>query len=294
MAQDFTKTDPLPSPCGMTPTFQPSATGEAETSGTVAEIKKVATGIIEKAAGVLGFLGEDDSEGVELSPTDRRRLVVMLAEENGIEPEAALAFLDIESGGSAFCNDGKLKIRFEPHVFCGSTITGQNYAKKIGFDYTKVPWYDKSGNTAKAKWKELGYKHGSSCGSQHNEWKALEAAISINELQAYVSTSFGIAQIMGYNYPIYGYANPKEMFEDFAKSEEQQIKAFFVYMQKRSRGAIIKALKTLDFTEAARLYNGDGEINKTYNGKHFTKKRFYYGEKLRVLYEKYKKEGINV
>jgi len=227
-----------------------------------------------------------------LTVAQKRNLILELARKYKIEPEFVYAFLEIESSGQSFCSDGRPKIRFEPHIFCGASASGVDTAKTAGFDYKTTPWYDKNGKQAQEKWKALGYKHSRGC-PQTDEWAAFAAGAEMSVFQAFASISVGGPQIMGFNYKMMGYASPEDLYNEFAQSETTQIYGFFRFVAKKNSGAILKASRRKDFVTCAKNYNGNGKISpRDYNGKTFTVKKYYYGEKIKVLYEKYKRKGL--
>jgi len=242
---------------------------------------------------VASFTSIEDPE--QLSKQGKRKLIKELAKFYKIPKELAYAFLTVETGNMAFCENGLMKIRFEPHVFCGAAKTGRNMAKIFDFDYKATPWYDVSTRQAKLNWKSLGYSHGSRCTTQYKEWFSLMNASAINQLQAFASISMGLPQIMGYSYKKLGYKTPVEMFESFSKSESAQIISFFRYISVRGRGHLLMALQKKDFAEAAKFYNGNAVRKNNpwiFKGIEYTVKKDFYGAKIEHYYNKYKNKGL--
>jgi len=211
-----------------------------------------------------------------LKANDRNTFIKKLSKELGIEPEMAYAFFMVESGGRPGINptNNKALIRFEPHVFA--------HPKKLAkykVNPQRVPWAGKDSNERKAKWRALGYRHGSNFQTNKYEYEALAAAIKIDEQLAYASISTGAAQIMGFNCKGIGYKTPKAQFEAFSSSEEAQIRGFFTFVQKRAGGKLLAAIKRNDFVTAALYYNGRG-------------KEKLYGAKIKKYYDLYKSKGL--
>src|SRR5690606_14514122 len=97
----------------------------------------------------------------------------------------------IESSGKGFdTKTGLIKIQFEPYWF--QIYTGIRIANGVD--------------------------------NQKQEWKAYEAAKSISEKSAMLSTSWGSMQVMGFNYINAGYSSVEKMVEAFKESEVNQIK----------------------------------------------------------------------
>ena len=149
----------------------------------------------------------------------------------GIEVEVAAAILITESSGSGYGADGKLKIRFEPHIFKG-------YTGKTVSDTHE---------------------------SQAEEYRAFEQAKKIDETAAYKSISMGAAQIMGFHHKTIGYDTPQEMFDAFQASEQKQLMGMFGFIQAHPN--LIKAAKNHDWETFARGYNGPGYKANSYDTK---------------------------
>jgi hypothetical protein len=221
--------------------------------------------------------GDNTMASGALTEMEKKTLIEKLSGELGIAPEVAYAFFKVESGGrSGFCKETNAPlIRFEPHVFASP-----DRMKKSGVNPAQVPWAGNSNAERKQKWLDLGYRHGSSCGTNHYEYDALKAAIQINEELAYQSISVGSAQIMGFNCRSVGYPTAKAMFEAYSKSEEAQIRGFFLFVKKREGGNLLKALQSGDFLTAAVLYNGKSSQAPL------------YASKIQKNYDEYKTKGI--
>ncbi len=151
--------------------------------------------------------------------------------KTGIPQSMSAAILAIESSGNGFAKDGRLIIRFEPHIFYG--YTGQTVA-----------------DTHK---------------NQSAEYDAFSIAKSINENAAYLSISMGLAQVMGFNFKSVGYTSPKEMFNAFQADVTEQIAAMFKFIV--NKAVCLNAAKINDFASFARGYNGSGYAKNKYDTK---------------------------
>ena len=158
-----------------------------------------------------------------------------IAKEFEIPLENLLAVIAIESAGWAFVNE-LVVIRFEPHVF-----------------------RRRSGVHIKAR-RARGLKEG-----QRVEWDNLTRAAEANEKEAFMSTSFGLGQIMGFNHEIVGYESPQEMALAFQLTCSKQIKAIADFI--RHSSTLLLAAQTNDWSKFARYYNGPGNVD-------------YYSQKL--------------
>ncbi len=159
----------------------------------------------------------------------------------GIPESVAAAILAIESSGNGFAKDGRIIIRYEPHIF-------ERY----------------TGLTSKAK-----------RAGQSAEYGNLERAIQLDENGAYLSISMGIGQIMGFNHKIVGYSSPKKMFEAFSVSIEPQIAAMFKFIANKK--SILEAAREGDFARFAHGYNGPGYRANKYDTKMAELEKIYRG-----------------
>ena len=77
-----------------------------------------------------------------------------------------------------------------------------------------------------------------------------------------MSTSYGAFQIMGFNYEASGYDN----IDDFVKAQNTtkgQVEAFVEFA--KSSASRLQAMKDKDFTEFAKLYNGESYKDWNYD-----------------------------
>lgn len=89
-------------------------------------------------------------------------------------------------------------------------------------------------------------------------------ALEIDREKAILSSSFGIAQIMGFNYKIVGYTSVDEFYNAMFK-EEEQISAFLKFL--KSKNNIMRELKSenTDWKIIARNYNGPNYAENKYD-----------------------------
>lgn len=175
------------------------------------------------------------------------------AAELGIDVATAAAVLQVESGGEAFSEPGKPIIRFENHIFYDEW--GKRAPKTFDRHFTfndNRPWTGHRFNDGKSGWQGF---HG----DQEAENRVLQHAAGLNEAGAYNSISMGLAQIMGFNHKMIGYDSAKEMYDDFAKGERQQLDGLFKFIQANPQA--LAALKRKDYTTFAYYYNGSGQAD---------------------------------
>lgn len=159
------------------------------------------------------------------------KLIKQLAEEIKIDWRIAAAIFLKESSGKGFFNDGTIKTRFEKGIYSGFVKVKSGVAKI----HPALPGLSK----------EFICKH------------------SVEELEM-LSTSYGIAQVMGWHYQItLGYVSVEEMTDYYLESEDNQIKSFFEFCKKYRDGSFLNALREKNYKKIAQLYNGAGyAINK--------------------------------
>lgn len=215
---------------------------------TLEDGPKFADGLIWWLTGI-GWCAES-ANGVALIGKPKADIIDELAATYEIDAKVIKAVIAVESGGSGFGPDGKVLIRFEPHVFL-SKLTDSRQRERFDelFEIGEPAW---DGSKHKVK---VGDRLESWHGDQNQEYKAFNLARSISEDAAYQSISLGLPQLMSFHYAKLGYDSPQEMYLAF-QSEDEQIRAMFVFMEK---SGAIKKLKDGDLLGFAKIYNGSGQ-----------------------------------
>lgn len=168
----------------------------------------------------------------------------------GANVEAAMihAFAVVESGGkSGFGASGFPKIAYEGHIF-------RKYTKHV---------YDKS-------YPLLSYPYSKKAGP---EWQVnnkddatalatLKKAMLLDQKAAYMACSWGMFQIMGFNFSSCGFATVEAFVDAMKAGEAGQLQAFVGFC--KSTPGLKDALAKKDFVKCAILYNGDdyGDYDK--------------------------------
>ena len=153
------------------------------------------------------------------------------------EAAAVLAVADVESGGRHDLPDGRPQILFEAQWF--SKLTGHRYdASHPGI--------------SSPTWNRALYKGGAA------EWDRLNEAMTLNADAALQSASWGLFQIMGFNYKACGFPTVTA-FVDFIKGPDDADMEAFINFVKANPG-ILAALRAKDWQTFARLYNGPGAV----------------------------------
>lgn len=162
----------------------------------------------------------------------------------GVDTAVIKAVAHVEALGSGFLPDGRPKILFEAHIF----------SKKTGGKFDKTHPHISS-----PRWNRSLYKGGA------KEYERLDEAKKLNLEAAYLSTSWGKFQIMGFNYSYCGYGNVFDFVEDMYRSEKYHLIAFVKFI--KANNAMYQALKNLNWAAFARAYNGPGYKQNNYDKK---------------------------
>ncbi len=180
-----------------------------------------------------------------------------------VDVAAVRAVVEIESAGRGFGPDKRPIILFEPHVFyrrLKHLPEAKRLAEKLGVAYPA--------------WGTKPYPR-----AQVNRYTQLETALTIHPRIPLESTSWGLPQIMGFNYASAGYLSVHDLVEGMKESEGEQLMAMCRFI-KTNRLDI--AMRTKNWTTFASGYNGPSYIKNN------------YAVKLSNAYEKYAKEAPNV
>lgn len=170
-----------------------------------------------------------------------KRLTVSDVNAAGASIEVAAAkiwaFKDVESGrDSGFGDDGRPLILFEPHVF--SKLTDHRYDKTHG-------------GVSYPKWDAKRYP-----AEQDDRWAQLEYAARLDHDAAYQSASYGLFQVMGFNWKLCGYASLQAFLDAMHRSERDHLEACIGYLKGKG---LVSALKAGDWLTLAAGYNGTGQ-----------------------------------
>lgn len=183
------------------------------------------------------------------------------------------AVAEVETNGSSFLADGRMKILFERHWFykkLKEALTNVTVQKNVEAVLNKGPVdfrlasdilfngvlkdYSDICNT-----KSGGYKGGAA------EWDRLDKAMSLDIEAACQSASYGGFQLMGFNHKYCGYPTAKAMMLDLAGSESKQLMAVVTFII--SQPGMLKALRAADWATFAKLYNGPNYAVNLYDTK---------------------------
>ena len=168
----------------------------------------------------------------------------------GVEMVVVKAVQTVETGGrGGFVAPGRPVILFEGHIFWREL-------KKQGLDPEK--YVAGNENILYPKW-EKGHYYGGI-----REYERLEKARKIHKEAADASTSWGMFQVMGFNYVMCGYGSVDEMVKDMCTGEDKQLEAFARFVKLTG---LRPNLERKDWTGFAKRYNGSGYAQNQYDKK---------------------------
>jgi hypothetical protein len=151
------------------------------------------------------------------------------AQANRLPVETALAVFCVESNLAYDPRTGLVIIRFEPHIF----------RRKAG--------------------QEIAFRRG----GQPAEWRNLSQAFALDADAALLSTSYGLPQLMGFNWQVTRHPDVQAMVLAFQDSCEEQVAGFFNFVEQNSLNRYILNADWRGFT---RRYNGPGNVD-VYSGR---------------------------
>jgi hypothetical protein len=170
-----------------------------------------------------------------------------LSHEFDLEVAMIKAVIEVESAGSGFLLNevapARPKILFEAHWFY--TLTPQPVSRTRP-DLSSPVWD-----------RDL-YKGGSA------EWGRLLDAMAFDEVQALKSASYGLGQVMGFNYPAAGCSSIQQFIQENFAGEYWQARHMMNFIVKNG---LSDELKRQDWANFALGYNGEGYRLNRYDTK---------------------------
>jgi len=162
----------------------------------------------------------------------------------GVGEDQIHAVLEVEARGSGFDRTGRPAQLFEPHVFFRELGPGarRDRAVRAGLAYPS--------------WGERPYPTDS--------YPRLFEAMMIDETAALRSASWGLGQIMGFNFKAAGFTSPQAMVRAFMEDEEAHLSAMVNFIIAKR---IDDELRRHDWAGFARVYNGERFRDHDYDGR---------------------------
>lgn len=154
---------------------------------------------------------------------------ISVADELGLDPKVILAVANVESRGdlNAFL--------YEPHVF--SRLTMHRFDE--GYPEISYPVWDRNRYPKTKLARQIQF----------------DKACQIEPLKAFESASWGLFQIMGFNYMYCGYVSALVMSTDLRAGIPQNVTALGKIIRTMR---LVETLKAKEWDKFARVYNGPG------------------------------------
>ena len=194
-----------------------------------------------KADGVFGPKSRAALRAVLSGPSNQvsEADIAGAASSFGLTPAMVGAIYDVESRGRGMsAATGLPVILYEPHVF--SRLTARR------FDETHR-------DISYPKWKTLPYP-----ATQTGRYDQLFAACALAPSEAFQSASWGLGQVMGFNYRVCGFDDVWRFVLAMASGERAQLEAMLAFIKGNS---LIPALLRKDWRTVAKIYNGEGQVD---------------------------------
>ena len=193
---------------------------------------------VQLASFTMGTVVE--REEVHSSPSLTLAEISEVANENGLEPAHIKAVLQVESRGKGFLEDGRPIILFEGHKF-------YQFLKALKSEQEFDDLVKANPDILYEKWTKAFYKGGA------KEYNSYDTAFDIHPDSAMMATSWGLFQIMGFNYQSAGFDSVLAFVDAQKESEKNQLEAF-IHFLKASK--LLKPLQDEDWRRFAEGYNG--------------------------------------
>ncbi len=162
----------------------------------------------------------------------------------GVGEDEIHAVLEVESRGSGFDKQGRPAMLFEPHIFWDELKDAdqRKEAARLGIAYPN--------------WGARPYPKDS--------YDRLKMAMNINDVAALRSASWGLGQVMGFNFKAAGYPSVQAMVRAFMDDEEAQLSGMINFIR---TNRLDDEIRRHDWTAFARGYNGPGFAKHNYDSR---------------------------
>jgi hypothetical protein len=158
----------------------------------------------------------------------------------GVKAAELWAVIDVETYGYGFISDRRPLILFERHKF--HSFTGGKYD-------------DSHPDISHPNWGGYG------AGGAH-QYERLARAVQLDRDAALRSASWGIGQVMGFNFKVAGFTNVEKMVAAMIESESKQLGAMANFIADKK---LHKALQTRNWASFALGYNGADYAKNKYD-----------------------------
>jgi len=157
----------------------------------------------------------------------------------GVSPAEVWTVLSVETHGFGYLNDRRPAILFERHIFHKQT------ARRFGAAYPAISSPAAGGYLGSVK-----------------EYDRLAQAAALDPHAALMSASWGIGQVMGFNFAAAGFGNVEAMVAAMVESEDSQLEGMAAFV--RAQG-LHKPLASHDWAGFAKGYNGADFAKNSYD-----------------------------
>lgn len=166
----------------------------------------------------------------------------------GVDVATIKAVKEVESGRyGGFIADRQPPILFEGHIF---------WKRLKEYGLTPEQYINGNGDILYPTWVKTHYLGGL------KEYDRLNKAMKIHSDAALESASWGMFQIMGFNYKVCGCDNVRQFVEKMKTSEGEQLKLFVNFIIKNG---LAESLRNKNWAEFACKYNGPGYAENQYD-----------------------------
>lgn len=171
----------------------------------------------------------------------REEDIIAAARAMDVMPSIVFAIYQVEGMGVGSLPDARPVVLFERHKF-------YQYVKaRLGVRQADE-WKAKFPNLCHPTWSQDAYK------GEEGEWARLDQARTLDATCALMSASWGMFQIMGFNFALAGYDDVQSFVEAMIATEKNHLKALLMFIKNQPN--FFAALKSRNYNQIARLYNG--------------------------------------
>lgn len=174
--------------------------------------------------------------------------IFVAAKKAGIEPAILKSFIQVESRGAGFLVSGRPVILFEGHIFYNELRKRKIRITELAGKYPDIVY---------PRWTKAYYKGG------EKEHERLQVAMAINAECALLATSWGLFQLMGFNFKACGFNDVFEFVGAMQRSEQDQLKGVIAFILQHPK--LLKAIRAKEFGRIAYLYNGSAYTENAYD-----------------------------
>ena len=170
----------------------------------------------------------------------------------GVQPEALQAVAEVEAGPfGAFLDNGEPVILYERHIF--HRLTNGRFAGALApGDFPREV-------------SELSNPSAGGYGAVSIQHAKLAAAVRLDREAALKACSWGLFQILGLNHAEAGHPSLQAFVNAMYRSVDEHLRALVMYLRHDFR--LVDALRSHEWAEFARLYNGPAYQKNHYDAK---------------------------